>query len=542
MRRLSMFILAVAVVAILNPVPTGHDGHLGRLVHVHKALAQAATLLETFSGAPGSPAAWRPTTWDVQTNVTDSYWGDGASIEPMQAHHSAACGGPPATHPISRIDETVFLCNDHVMTAMNAGYGAVYLTPNAMVDFGGGEAVVRFDMSTFRTVGRDWVDLWITPFEDNLAVPLEDWGPAYQGEPRRSVHIRLDGSDGGTIFKGEVIRDFAASGLSGAEGRGYEQFLTPSASRRDTFELRISRTRVRFGMPAYNAWWVDSSVADLGWSRGVVQFAHHAYNPTKGCDESHGGADPTGACANTWHWDNVSIAPAAPFTILRGSPRLASAATTSQVTFPAPAPPNAFLRFAGVGSNLEVSFNDGQTWQPVQRQAQEANKVEHWATFWTPMPAGTTSVRLRGQTTWAGPWVAQDIAVFAATPSATPPPLPPPPPPVVCNPRPKVTVSTVASGGQLQVTVSAATSSQVPNNRLRQLRFGAATNARIDAGGQTGRTGNFTVSLPANTTQTTFTVRRGTAATPPLSTTVPIIVADDCGDWTTFVGGGPTAF
>jgi hypothetical protein len=103
-------------------------------------------------------------------------------------------------------------------------------------------------------------------------------------------------------------------------------------------------------------------------------------------------------------------------------------------------------------------------------------------------------------------------------------------------------MSSVASDGRLLVTVRSSTSPQVPNNQLRQLRFGAATNALIDAGSQTGRTGNFTVSLPANTTQTTFSVRRSTTAVPPLSTTVPLIVADDCGDWTTFVGGGPTAF
>ena len=38
------------------------------------------------------------------------------------------------------------------MTSINAsGYGVIYLTPDQMVDFSAGEAVVRFDMSTFRT-------------------------------------------------------------------------------------------------------------------------------------------------------------------------------------------------------------------------------------------------------------------------------------------------------------------------------------------------------------------------------------------------------
>jgi hypothetical protein len=429
MRRslLSLSLIATVVIALLVGDHLDHFGHFGHalpdVVRPSAALAEAGGFLETFDGAPAAPQPWRPTNWDVQTNVTDGYQGDGTAIDLMQAHHSGACGAPPATHTITRIDDAVFQCNDHVMTAMSAGYGAVYLTPNAQAEFSAGEAVVRFDMSTFRTVGRDWVDLWVTPFEDNLVVPLEDWGPAYQGPPRRAVHIRLDGGAAGdTIFKGEVVRDFTATGLAAAEWRGYEQFLAPSASRRDTFELHISRTRVRFGMPAYNVWWVDDTIADLGWTRGVVQFSHHSYNPTKGCDETHDGADPTGTCANTWHWDNVSIAPAAPFTILRGSPRLMRAAGATQATFPSPAPSGAFLRFAGAGGNLEVSFNGGQTWQPAQRQAQELNRTEHWSSYWTPIPAGTTAVQFRGQATWAGPWAAQDLAIFAAAASAGPTP------------------------------------------------------------------------------------------------------------------------
>jgi hypothetical protein len=429
MRRslLSLTLVAAVVVALLVGDHVDHSGHfsdtLPDIVRPSEALAQAGGFLEPFNGAPAAPQPWRPTNWDVQTNVTDSYQGDGTAIDVMQAHHSGACGAPPGTHTINRIDDAIFQCSDHIMTAMSAGYGAIYLTPNAQVDFSGGEASVKFDLSTLRTVGRDWVDLWITPFEDNLVVPLEDWGPAYQGEPRRSVHIRLDGgSAGDTIFKGEVIRDFTATGLAASEWRGYEQFLTPSASRRDTFELRISRTRVRFGMPAYNVWWVDDTIADLGWSRGVVQFSHHSYNPTKGCDEDGNTADEEGKCANTWHWDNVSISPSAPFTILRGSPRLMRAAGSTQATFPAPAPSGAFLRFAGSGDNLEVSFNGGQTWQPARRQAQEMNRTEHWSSYWTPIPAGTTSVRFRGQATWAGPWAAQDLAIFAtAAPSGSQP-------------------------------------------------------------------------------------------------------------------------
>jgi hypothetical protein len=119
------------------------------------------------------------------------------------------------------------------------------------------------------------------------------------------------------------------------------------------------------------------------------------------------------------------------------------------------------------------------------------------------------------------------IAINTSAPST---PLP------TCTPRPKVTVSSVKNGtGVLQVTLTATAS----GNGLSEVRFGAATNARIDAGGQTGRSGNFTVPLVSRPPQFTFTVRRAVAGA---ATTVPLTVVDACGDWRTFVGGGPSAF
>jgi hypothetical protein len=91
----------------------------------------------------------------------------------------------------------------------------------------------------------------------------------------------------------------------------------------------------------------------------------------------------------------------------------------------------------------------------------------------------------------------------------------------------------------LQVTVRTTTSSTMPSNAIREVRFRAPSNARIDAGGQVGRTDNFTVALATSTPQFTFTVRR---AAPGAATTVPFTVVDACGEWTTFVGGGPHAF
>ena len=75
-------------------------------------------------------------------------------------------------------------------------------------------------------------------------------------------------------------------------------------------------------------------------------------------------------------------------------------------------------------------------------------------------------------------------------------------------------------------------------NTLQALHFSTATNAQITAGGQTGN-GNFTVTLPPGTQQTSFTIRRTTAGQP---TTVNLVTVDRCGEWPTVVGGGSSAF
>jgi hypothetical protein len=127
------------------------------------------------------------------------------------------------------------------------------------------------------------------------------------------------------------------------------------------------------------------------------------------------------------------------------------------------------------------------------------------------------------------------------TPTSTAPTIPtttatptPTPTSFSCTPRPRVSVQSVPGGGRLQVTVSA--SGQ--GNQVQTLRFTRTTNTVVDINGQSGRTGAFTVDLPAGTTSTTFAVRRSGAG----AGTVSLTVVDRCGDWPTFVGGGAGAF
>ena len=110
---------------------------------------------------------------------------------------------------------------------------------------------------------------------------------------------------------------------------------------------------------------------------------------------------------------------------------------------------------------------------------------------------------------------------------------------VPCGPRPSVNVAAgPGQSGVLVATIKAGQSVGTPGNALKSLKFGPATNATVAVNGQQGP-GNFTVNLPANTTQATLQVTR---TTPGQAVTVPLTVVDGCGEWPTFVGGGPNAF
>lgn len=367
------------------------------------AVGSEGSFIERFDGAPAKPQAWNPPHWDVAVHSRDvDTW---PQLEPMQASHGPACEPPPATHRVTAYEDTVYLCRDHLMTAINAeGYAVIYLTPNQLVDFSRREAVISWEMSTFRSSGRDWVDVWITPFEDNLQLPLEI-DVDLSGPPRNAVHVRMDFNT--NRFLATVYRNFVGTPLDVSGWEGYDAFLKPDMSRRDSFELRISQNRLRFGMPNYRYNWIDSPLPALGWSQGVVQLGHHSYNPTKDC------TTPCGP--NSWHWDNVQISPTVPFTMLKADRRIANPNTTQTVTFTGPSPANAFLRFSGIGGALEVSTDGGKTWKAatLQRQDPTFNKEEHFKSYWMPIAPGVRQVQFRGKDWYGGSWYVRDIALWA---------------------------------------------------------------------------------------------------------------------------------
>lgn len=389
-----------------------------------RADAQAPMFVATFDGMPAAPAPFASPHWQVMVHRRDA--ATSPDVPPMDAAHGPACEPPPATHPIAHRPESAFLCHDHLMTAINEPvYGAVYLTPDEMVDFSAGEASVKWDMSTLRTSLRDWVDLWITPPGDALLMPLAaSFTASGYGAPRNAVHVEMGQFNGKTLFHTTVYRDGVATTPTQTTGNlVYEDWLTPDAIRRDPFELRIGRTHVAFGMPTYGKWWIDTTIPDLGWDRAIVQFGHHSYTPGKDC--------PAGqVCGpNTWHLDNFSISPASPFTMVRniGGDHALTVAADPTLTLAAPAPAGAMLRFHSQYDNQQVSFDGGATWTPAPPVF--STRAGAWPphhTYALPVPAGVTSVRFAPLTGGAGPWYVRDAVVWGGTDAAPPTPTPVP--------------------------------------------------------------------------------------------------------------------
>jgi hypothetical protein len=438
------------LLAPLAQVGTDDDGTPAPIVPL-------SAFLETFTGNPAAPTEWQPSNWDVTRHIRAG--ANRLVPESMQAHHGADCAPHPAEHVMATYEAMVFLCRDHLMTALNAsGYGLIYLTPNQLVDFSAGEAAVRWDMSTHHDGFRDWVDLWITPYDAHLQLPFDSYPPGspdLHGPPRNAVQIRMGGSSGNVVFEAYTYRDWVQTRapLTTASTTALHSLVTESATQRTPFELRISRTRVQFGIVGGHQWH-DWSIADLGWDRGVVQFGHHSYNPTKHCSDQ--GLPAADCPPNTWHWDNVVVDPAVPFTLLRGDVRYLDhqGAITNpalmaekRVTFPSPAPTGAHLRFAGYGATMEVSLDNGATWATVQRQAlcPTCDRDGHYRSYWHPVPAGTQSVRLRGTTNAANNfWHARDFTIMALASVAAPTPTPTAtavPPTATATPMPTATAT-----------------------------------------------------------------------------------------------------
>jgi hypothetical protein len=105
--------------------------------------------------------------------------------------------------------------------------------------------------------------------------------------------------------------------------------------------------------------------------------------------------------------------------------------------------------------------------------------------------------------------------------------------------RPNVRVTTAkVVAGRLQVTLAAQTSPSIPTNSLTNIRFTTMTNADVRLNNNAVTAGP-TFPLAAGAQEATLVLAR---QTPGLPSTVSFVVSDACGEWKSFVGGGPSAF
>ncbi|HXM56795.1 MAG TPA: hypothetical protein VOB72_15460, partial [Candidatus Dormibacteraeota bacterium] len=418
------------------------------------AAPAAASSAFTFNwmSDPAAPAAWTPGTandWDVIANIDAPTDATGT----MAAGHGTDCSAPPATHQISSLGDAVYLCKNHMMTAVFGGgdaattYGAVYFTPAQLLDWSSGTATLSWQVSTERLSARDWWAVNLTPFAQNLMLPLDNFLPAYQGEPASGLELKLDQAtcrSGGT---GSYLRVSTVS-FGGAHeitqnSPCIEDNVAPSFKVRTPFQVQLSAGHLKVFMPGTAAVWYDGPVS-LPFNQAVVQFSHHSYNPGKADNP-----DGSPGLPNTYHWSGVSIAPSAPFTMLRPQqPVSLHEGRSPALTLAAPAPANAFLRFAAIGA-IQVSTDGGRTFTAAKPQDADMSAPERFTSYWTPVAAGVTQLVFRGQPNQFGqPWWVEDVSVWAhgAPPARAVAPAPAPSASAAPKPGP---VGGIAQGNEV---------------------------------------------------------------------------------------------
>jgi hypothetical protein len=429
--------------------------------------SNSGPLNSTFDGSPAVPEPFSDPNWDVNVHSRDANTWD--TLESMAAQHGASCEGPPATHPHSTYEGSVFVCNGHLMTAIKAsGYGMIAMMPNRMVDFSTvGE--VFFDISTERMSQRDWPAITVSPFADQLTLPFDGDGADLQGMPRNAVQVTLAPSENAPLpatYKDGAGGTRLAPWNVSAMGEGVAAGTNQSAVRQ-SFKLTLTPTsmmleRLASNTAPYLLYW--NIPIDINFTRGVVQFEHHSYNPEK---------DGAGVPA-TWHWDNLRVAPEVPFTILKANERQLRTAGT--VTFAEPAPANAFLRFTGV---CKVSLNG-----TIAPKKAFIGHYEHASPYLVPVAQGTASVDVTfADDDWYNVGrgcFARDFSIVSeGTPGPSPSPTPvltptgTPLPTLTPSPTPTETASPTAT-----VTPTAtATRSPTPTGPTKSctLRWGSNT-------------------------------------------------------------------
>ena len=371
---------------------------------------EGPTFLATFDVDPTSPRAFQNSA-EFSVSVNSRIGQTQQRLAPMDADHGTKCERPPSTHTVTEYQDAVFQCRSHLMTAVSSGLftertnmAVAMFSPNQVLDFSGGPAVIRFDASTKRASRRDWYEIWVTPFRDVQRIPIQADRVIMQGPSENALVVGLRSFNDKGVFDASIFRDFNEFEIPGSN-TGFETVITPSTMR-STFEIIIERDHLKVWMPETGLVWIDQDIPDLGFNKGVVQFGHNSYEVfecASGCDEGPA----------TWHWDNIELTPAEPMAALAASDRFLNAGTSSFVSFPEPAPKRAWVQFTAIGKDLEVSFDGGATWLAATTQHDREVFVWRYRNYWMAVPRGTTRMHVRGTDTAEHVWQFQDISILA---------------------------------------------------------------------------------------------------------------------------------
>lgn len=458
MRRALVVGLTATIALLVVALPSGLAQQLA------PALVQAKPFLESFDGSPATPQDYsNPHNFDIMVFGVDP-------SEPNLAQHGPDCAAPgfpydaTNTHHISTAGQAVFLCKDHLMTAPGlAGYGAVYMTPPAVADFSGGSARISWDMSTLRTSSRDWVYVTLTPFLERHEMPFLNND---QHIPPHNIVLRLGGVDTFEVFQGRTDGSYRLNGQGSDYGTSWDDVfaaqkppMMQDGARRDTFSITLTRTTVSLCLENRPY----KGQENFCWARNVqlrepldpavwhdqanVQWTHVVYNAEKSCEtdaiatgqyDANTVNDSTGKVhnpygdlhcpPNTWHWDNMSINPSMPYSVIVSNPP--GAGTTSPapfaVSFSKPAPEGSYLNFVSWGDTpqLRVSFDQGRTWVlPHFQQATALDHPEVGENIFMPIPTGQTSAMVRGANGYWGSYQSYNFGIISPPAAAAPAPV-----------------------------------------------------------------------------------------------------------------------
>ena len=127
------------------------------LITLQPGAATPTTFSFNWNGTPAGPQPWTPAAindWDLIVHNRDNQ----NSMYMVNAMHGPTCAPYPATHPVTAFQDSVFVCNNHMMTALNGGgYSEIVLTPAQLLDFSAG-GTVQVSISTGKLNNRDWRD------------------------------------------------------------------------------------------------------------------------------------------------------------------------------------------------------------------------------------------------------------------------------------------------------------------------------------------------------------------------------------------------